>query len=112
MARAGLVVRFVQSILLAACLGLLAGCGGSDSAVQPALIVQQPVDVAVVEGGSATFSVSATGDGLSYQWQISSNGTAWSDVAGANGARLVIASTTLAMNGTQYRVVVSGGGAT
>lgn len=40
--------------------------------VNKVAIVEQPVDVKVPEGKKASVSVSATGDGLSYQWYVCS----------------------------------------
>ena len=38
-------------------------------AVDPPVITSQPVSVSIMEGGVATFTVNATGEGLQYQWQ-------------------------------------------
>ena len=41
-------------------------------------ITRQPVDATAPSGGSVTFEVSATGDGLTYQWQLSDDqGANW-----------------------------------
>lgn len=37
--------------------------------VSPANIITHPYDQTVAEGDSVTFSVDASGDGLTYQWQ-------------------------------------------
>lgn len=63
-------------------------------------------------GGNATFTGTASGAGLGYQWQefISS----WIDItnggiySGATSSSLVLTGVTGAMNGYQYRVIVSG----
>ena len=48
-------------------------------------IIKQPVDFTGFEGDKATFSIEAEGEGLSYQWQIFTNGE-WknSSASGAN----------------------------
>ena len=76
--------------------------------VQPVSITEQPTDVSVTEGESATFSVAATGGGtLSFQWQQSTyNGSNWTNIDGATNASYTIEKTTLDMNGTKYRCVV------
>ncbi|MBX2940519.1 MAG: T9SS type A sorting domain-containing protein, partial [Ferruginibacter sp.] len=57
----------------------------------------------------ATFSVTASGSGLSYQWEVSTNGGAtFTPVAGATGTSLVVPNVTPSINGNQYRVVVTG----
>ena len=75
----------------------------------PVVITTAPVDQTVcVNSGTATFSVAATGDNLAYQWQMSTNGTSWSNVASATATSLNVTNPTASMNGYQYRVVVSG----
>lgn len=72
-------------------------------AVAAPVIEAPPVSRTAPVGGSATFSVSATGSApLRYQWQR--NGV---DVAGATGPTLVTPALTLADHGARYRVVVS-----
>ncbi len=74
-------------------------------------IVGHPVDVTVDEGSSATFSVQATGSGtLTYQWQQSADGTAWTDIPGATSASYTVPAATMEMDGHQYRCVVTGDG--
>jgi hypothetical protein len=71
------------------------------AAVAPA-ITQEPGDVSVVAGQSATFSVSASGTApLTYQWRR--NGT---DI-GTNAANHTTAATTLADNDAKFTVTVS-----
>ena len=41
------------------------------------VIEAQPSDQNVIAGEDAVFEVQATGEGLTYQWQYSSNGTKW-----------------------------------
>ena len=72
-------------------------------------ITTQPQSVSVTEGQSATFSVTATGDNLRYQWQLYS-GNSWSDITGATDASYTIDRTTTAMSGNQYRCIVIGDG--
>lgn len=72
-------------------------------------ITTQPQSVSVTEGQSATFSVTATGDNLRYQWQINS-GNGWSDITDATDASYTIERTTTAMSGNQYRCIVTGDG--
>ena len=70
-------------------------------------IITQPADKSVTEGETATFTVEATGtEPLSYQWQQSNNGSDWTNIEGAIDGTYTIATTTMNMNGTQYRCVV------
>ena len=71
-------------------------------------IITQPTDKSVIEGKSATFTVNATGsEPLSYQWQQNMNGSGWTDITGETNATYTTGKTTMDMNGTQYRCVVS-----
>ena len=72
-------------------------------------ITTQPQSVSVTEGQSATFSVTATGDNLRYQWQINS-GNGWSAITDATDASYTIDRTTTAMSGNQYHCIVTGNG--
>ena len=68
----------------------------------------QPASQTVTKGNTATFTVAATGENLSYQWQQSINsGSNWTDISGANAATYTTAATTTSMSGYQYRCVVS-----
>jgi hypothetical protein len=79
-------------------------------------ITGQPGNQMVTAGaGTATFTVTATGGGLTYQWQESTNGgSTWSNVSnggvysGAISASLVITNPAIGMNGYKYRCAVSG----
>lgn len=68
-------------------------------------IVTHPQDIAVNLGAMATFSVTASGPGLSYQWQRNL-GMGMMDVAGANDPSYVIAAATDSDVGS-YRCMVS-----
>lgn len=73
------------------------------------VVTNHPSDVTVTEGSNAIFQVSASGTSIAYLWQVKSAGSAqWTDIANSNNYRLTISSVTMAMNGNQYRCVVSG----
>lgn len=68
-----------------------------------------PQNVTVCAVSPASFSVTAAGSGLTYQWELSTDGGAnYNPIGGAISSTYNIASTTAAMNGNRYRVVVSG----
>ncbi len=77
------------------------------------VITVNPQSVQVCPGDAATFLVSATGTGLSYQWQVNTgsgfvnlnNGGTYS---GVTTTSLNVGPIAQNMNGFQYRVVVSG----
>ncbi len=71
-------------------------------------IDEQPVDQAVSQGDDATFTIAATGTPQpTYQWQVSTNGAQWNDIAGAVGASLTVEDATQDQSGNQYRCVVT-----
>ena len=74
------------------------------------LIAVQPAGVTATEGKAATFAVEpyARNDGEpAYQWQVSTDGTTWTNVEGANAASYTIEATKLEQNGEQYRCVIT-----
>ncbi len=75
-----------------------------------AAITAQPVSATECSGTDHTFSSTATGSNLTYQWQVSTGGP-FTNIAGATSANLLLTAVTLAMNGYQYQVIVSGTGA-
>lgn len=77
------------------------GAGGGTTTTLPPVISTQPQLQSAVVGATATFSVTASGSNLSYQWRR--NGVA---LSGATSASLVVTVTT-ADAGAQYSVVVS-----
>ena len=82
--------------------------GATLTVLEKLSIVSQPAAQSVKEGETATFTVEASGSGLSYQWQYKNTGTsAWknSGMTGAKTASLKVEGTT-ARNGQQYRCVI------
>lgn len=72
-------------------------------------IVNNPADAIACAGSNVTFTASATGSGLSYQWQESTDGGAtYSDLTGAVSASLTVNAITTAMNNNRYRLQVAG----
>ncbi len=78
------------------------------SSVKPG-ITAQPSSVTVAEGGTGTFRVTASGTGLSYQWQYrTSAGGSWkSATASGNKTATLKVPATVGRNGYQYRCRVS-----
>jgi hypothetical protein len=88
---------------------------GSVTVYQPPQITSNPTNKTIYSGGSTSFSVTATGTGLGYQWQESTNGGAnWSNLSngspysGVYTATLTINPANQTMNGYQYRCYVTG----
>ena len=76
-------------------------------AMAPGISVQ-PANQTIVAGQSASFSVTAAGTALTYQWQHSMDGgTTFTDEAGATAATLTLTAVAQLHNGHFLRVVVS-----
>lgn len=75
----------------------------------PPAITADPAGLSLCAGSGAMFSVSATGSGLMYQWQVSTDGGSnYSDIPGETASTYSIAATTTGENGNLYRCVVTG----
>ncbi len=77
---------------------------------EPLTITKQPVNAAAEAGKSVTFSVTATGEGLTYQWQYkNANALTWSNsgaVVAKTANMTFTVGTDKSLNGRQYRCVV------
>jgi len=100
------------SVLCFVSFGLLAGCGSStgsgsnNSAPIAPAITQQPGNQTVNAGSSATFTAAASGTPApTVQWQVSTNGGAFANVAGATSTTLTLTGTTASQNGNKYQAV-------
>ncbi|MCX6315524.1 MAG: immune inhibitor A, partial [Sphingobacteriales bacterium] len=78
-------------------------------------VTTQPANVSVCSTTSASFTVAATGTGISYQWQESTNGgTTYTNItnggiySGATTTTLTVNPVSNVMNGYRYRCAVSG----
>ncbi|WP_159881444.1 YDG domain-containing protein [Paenibacillus puerhi] len=85
-------------------------------AAVPVSVVTQPSGASVNAGGSTSFSITATGTVVGYQWQVNSgsgfvNITNGGVYSGATTNTLSITGATAGMHGYQYRVVVTGASA-
>lgn len=69
-------------------------------------IVDQPVNIVACNGSNAVFTVTASGTGVNYQWQVS-NGGPFTDIAGANASSLTLTGVSSAQNGNQYQAVLT-----
>jgi len=75
--------------------------------IPPPVIKSHPVDRTVSVGGTATFSVTATGTDLTYQWEYL-NGTTWYPLSGNITATMTLANVPNEYNNTRFRCAVTG----
>lgn len=90
--------------------GLLVGSSKGHYVLQRGpKITTQPNSIIVNDGEEATFSVQATGEEVTYQWQVDTTGTGDSfvDLPGETNATLTFREASAAIDGNQYRVVVT-----
>ena len=86
--------------------------------IQPcsaAVITTSPSNISICNGGNGSISIGTTGTGLTYQWQVSTDGgTNYNNVtntapySGATNSTLNIASAGSSMNGYMYKVIING----
>ncbi len=71
-------------------------------------ITTQPGNEAVKVGGTATFTIAASGTDLTYQWQMDRNdGNGWVNIAGATATSYTTSTVDISCNGFKYQCVVS-----
>lgn len=78
--------------------------------IKAPVITSQPQDVTVKAGKMATFTVEATGTGLTYQWEIDTKGdNDFVSISGTTGkgASYTTGIRNMENNGTKYRCIVS-----
>ncbi len=91
-------------------------CAPSDTSINVSLmvdsvlaIITEPIDQIVCDGNSVSFSVIASGTGLTYQWRNGNtdliNG---GNISGANSATLIIDPANIADTSSFYNVIISG----
>jgi hypothetical protein len=82
---------------------------GSNTCI-PATISTQPTNISICENAnSAIVSVTASGTGIAYQWQTSTdNGVSFSDIDNENNATYNLSNLTTSNNGNQYRCKING----
>ena len=94
------------------CASILSGSAEIDILALPA-VSSNPTASTICESGNTTFTVSATGAGLAYQWQVD-EGSGFNDISnggiysGATTTTLSLSSVPAANNGYDYRCVVNG----
>jgi len=71
----------------------------------PPVVTLNPTDLTILAGQEASFTAAASGTpALTVQWQVSPDGSTWTDLPGANSTTYTFTAQS-ADNGTQYRAV-------
>ena len=84
------------------------GSAHKEENVSAPVIMTQPQNATVDEGSSAAFTVVASGTRLTYQWEVSADGTAWADATDEGSTTNTLTVTATANNdGYQYRCIVT-----
>ena len=102
-----------RCIVSSTCVAPVSSSSAILTVLTPPAISNSPSDASVCMNGTATFTVAATGPGLSYQWQINT-GSGWSNLVlgpgyfGLYNPSLIVSLVQPSQNGYQYRCVVSG----
>lgn len=113
-----LKMRISDSTIVAATHGrglFTAKINGGAAVCSGASFLSQPANATICTGNNTSFSASASGTALTYQWQVSTDGGAiFSNVtnggvySGATTGLLLINNATVSMNNYRYRLVVNG----
>lgn len=84
-----------------------------DNTIKPPQVTKptitiDPQDQSVTIAQTATFSCSASGDGVSYKWQYRNPGeSAFTDISGGTGSTYVFKNPGVKYNGVQYRCIAT-----
>lgn len=83
-------------------------CQVRPTTCSPPSISAQPASVSVTAPAAAVFTVAAGGSPApSYQWQVSSDGSSYTNIEGAKSPSYSLATTALADHGKRFRVVIA-----
>jgi subtilisin-like proprotein convertase family protein len=86
-------------------------CGSACASVPPS--TTDPVNATVCSGGNTSFTVTGSGTGITYQWQVNT-GSGFNNVinggvySGATTSTLTLTGIPFTLNAAQFRVVVAG----
>lgn len=99
-----------RCIVSGACPSPVTSNGAVLTVTNAVVVNNQPANVTICSGGTATFTVNASGSIVSYQWQFSTNGGgSYSNVPSApSSATLTVAGATASLNGYLYRCIITG----
>ncbi|HMK24474.1 MAG TPA: hypothetical protein VK483_00490, partial [Chitinophagaceae bacterium] len=103
-----LTAAFRCIVMSAACGNIVFSNCATLTVINPVTITSQPSNAQLCSGSNTSFSVTATGVNINYQWQVNT-GTGFTNIvnntvySGATTSTLTITGATAGMNGYQYR---------
>jgi hypothetical protein len=78
------------------------------SVTAPTAITAQPNNSTICVGQNANFTSNASGVGVTYQWEVSTDGGAtWTTIAGATNRNYSITAPALTLSNNKYRVIAT-----
>ncbi len=80
----------------------------STGCAAPAITVQPPTSISQCSGSTVAIGITATGSGLGYIWQQSTDGSTWTAAVGSNTSAATMVTSTAAVTPLQYRCIVTG----
>jgi hypothetical protein len=114
-ATSGMSGYLYRCVLTGACAPSATSASALLTVIQQPVVNTQPVNSTICNGYNSSFSITAGGASITYQWQLSTNGgSSWSNqgngapYSGMTTATMSINAATAGMNGYRYRCVVSG----
>lgn len=110
---AGMNGNQYRVVLSGTCSPAVTSAAATLTVVSPPVISNSPTDDQICETGTLSFSVTATGAGIIYQWQSSPDGITYTNIAnggiysGANTATLTLTNIPSSVHDYRYRVSLS-----
>jgi len=99
-----------RSIISGACIPAATSMAAILTITAPAVVNTSPADATLCGSGNVTFSVAATGTGISYQWQLSTDGgNSFNDISGAVNANMIVSVPNTSSTNYRYRAILRNG---
>jgi hypothetical protein len=98
----------VYRVIISTQCGITTSSAATLSVTVPTAITAQPNSTTICFGQNANFTSNASGAGVTYQWQLSTNGgTTWTNIVGATNRNYNITAPALTLSNNQYRVIAT-----
>ena len=99
-----------RSIISGACIPAVTSIAAILTVTAPVVVNTSPADATLCGSGNVTFSVAATGTGISYQWQLSTDGgNSYNDILGAVNANMIVSVPNTSYTNYRYRAILRNG---